>query len=479
MGGVFSNNASTDAEKGFRSFYDAIDYIATHYILTMDFKSLSNLSDKAYCDNLVVLTADIIQKYFTELDITYLEQRIKDGVITNDLATGQVSFISKDMLDSLDISNDAKKSILKRRVCIGIAKFYVKIAHVFSAIVMTINPVYTYKDAEGNTVKTGLLEKDKIPKAVNRKLYRLNICDNRIRALSREAAEEAAPGMVSLKPTICSMNTNKLGQTMTLADEPGIAELTRLYLDDKYDYSNGTFTGMSDETKAQHLNDLKVFYTAFTGNNTMPADITQFSDIKLRDYSKTPGCQAATPIMKGKITLNKNDKLFEAYAKNIKQMIQEASANQSKLLDVINDMFTYVIDPYNGKKVIRINPKLTESSLQKVVEKTRRLIINLYVKCEQDYVNGVKLYEVIVESKIFETTQKQINNLQAEAAKLIKEVQSSAEPAKVPAPMVIPAPAVAPAPTVIPAPAVAPAPAVVPLSTSSSSSSSSSSSTPV
>jgi hypothetical protein len=377
-----------------------------------------------------VLTADIIQKYFTDMDITYLDQRIRDGVITNDLATGQVSFISKDMLDSLDISNDAKKSILKRRVCIGIAKFYVKIAHVFSAIVMTINPVYTYKDADGVTVKAGLLEKDKIPKAVNRKLYRLNICDNRIRALSKGSAEEVPPGKVALNPTICSMNTNKLGQTMTLADEPGIAELTRLYLDDKYDYSNGTFTGMSDETKAQHLNDLKVFYTAFTGNATMPADITQFSDIKLRDYSKTPGCQAATPIMKNKITLNKNDKLFEDYAKNIKQMIQEASANQSKLLEVINDLFTFVIDPYTGKKVIRVNPKLTESSLQKVVEKTRRLIINLYVKCEQDYVNGVKLYEVIVESKIFETTQKQIDNLQAEASKLIKEAQSSAEPAK-------------------------------------------------
>jgi hypothetical protein len=111
-------------------------------------------------------------------------------------------------------------------------------------------------------------------------------------------------------------------------------------------------------------------------------------------------------------------------------MIQEASANQSKLLEVINDLFTFVIDPYTGKKVIRVNPKLTESSLQKVVEKTRRLIINLYVKCEQDYVNGVKLYEVIVESKIFETTQKQIDNLQAEASKLIKEAQSSAEPAK-------------------------------------------------
>ena len=68
-----------------------------------------------------------------------------------------------------------KKVLKKKRVCIGIAKFYVKIAHVFAAIVMTINPVYTYKDATGQTVKTGLLEKDKIPKNVNRKLYKLNI----------------------------------------------------------------------------------------------------------------------------------------------------------------------------------------------------------------------------------------------------------------------------------------------------------------
>ena len=39
-------------------------------------------------------------------------------------------------------------------------------------------------------------------------------------------------------------------------------------------------------------------------------------------------------------------------------MIQTAADNQSKLLSVINDLFTYVIDPYSGKKVIRINQKL-------------------------------------------------------------------------------------------------------------------------
>jgi hypothetical protein len=427
MGGVFSSNASKRIETGFSSFYEVIDYIATHYILTMDFKSLSNLSDNKYCDNLVGLTADIIEKYFTDMDVTYLEQRIKNGVEVNDLVNGQVSFISKEMLDSLDISNDEGKSVLKRRVCIGIAKFYVKIAHVFSAIVMTINPVYSYKDIDGNTVKAGLLEKDKIPKAVKRRLYRLNICDNRIKALSKGMEMDTA-GNVTIKPTICSMNTNKHGHLMTVADEPGMAELTRLYLDDNYDYSTGSFTGMSEETKKQHLNDLKVFYTAFTGNKTMPSEITRFSDIKMRDYSKKPGCHDDTPIMKSKIALNKNDKLFVAYAKNIQQMLEQAATNQSKLLDVINDLFSYVIDPYTGKKVIRVNPKLNNDTLQKVVEKTRKLIVNLYVTCEEDYVKGVKLYEVIVESKIFETTQKQIDKLEAEASKLIKETQIAANP---------------------------------------------------
>ena len=60
-----SNNANSNAEKEFNNFYDVIDYIATYYILTMDFKSLSKLSEKAYCDKLVVLTSDIIERYFT------------------------------------------------------------------------------------------------------------------------------------------------------------------------------------------------------------------------------------------------------------------------------------------------------------------------------------------------------------------------------------------------------------------------------
>jgi hypothetical protein len=425
MGNFTSTNSNKSAKKEFDNFYDVIDYIATYYILTMNFKSLSKLSEKAYCDKLVVLTSDIIQKNFNDMEITYLAQRIKDGVEVNDLSKEKVSFINKDNLEDLDISNDAKKSIKKKRVCIGIAKFYVKVAHIFAAIVMTINPVYTYKDVTGQTVKTGLLEKDKIPKNVNRKLYKLNICDNRIRALKKGEQLDDVTGNVTLQPKVCDMNVNKNGLEKTLADEPGITELMRLYLDDNYDYSNGNFTGMADSTKSEFMKDLKLFYTAFTGNETMPPEITKFSDIKLRDYNKKSGCQSTTPILKMKYTLNQKDKLFVDYAENTKKMIQSAADNQSKLLSVINELFTYVIDPYSGKKVIRINPKLNDELLQKAVEKTRRFIVDLYIKCETDYVTGVKLYEAIVESKILETTQKQIDNLKNEAKKIISETKKT------------------------------------------------------
>jgi len=422
MGNTSSTN--NNAKKEFDNFYDVIDYIATYYILTMDFKSLSKLSQKAYCNNLIIVTSDIIDRYFNDMEVTYLAQRIKNGQEVNQLNTDKVIFITKDKLDALDASNDKQKNIRKKRLCIGIAKFYVKIAHIFAAIVMTINPIYTYKDATGQTVKTGLLEKDKIPKNVGRKLYKLNICDNRIRALKRGQDIDETTGNVTIQPKVCDMNINKNGLEKTLADEPGITELMRLYLDDNYDYSNGTFTGMSDATKQQFLQDLKLFYTAFTGNETMPAEITKFSDIRLRDYSKKPTCQSSNPILKMKYSLNKKDKLFVDYAENIKNMIQSAANNQFKLLSVVNELFTYVIDPYSGKKVIRVNPNLNDALLQKSIVKTRRLIIDLYVKCEKDYVNGVKLFEAIVESKILSTTEKQIETLKKESTKIIKNISA-------------------------------------------------------
>jgi hypothetical protein len=416
---VQNTQDKNNAELKSKSVSQILDYIATHYILTMDFKSLRKLYDKTYCDKLVVLTSDIIERYFTDMEITYLAQRVKDGVEINELASDKVIFFDRDNLDKLDVQN----SIKKKRLCLSIAKFYIKIAHIFAAIVTTINPVYVYKDADGNTVKATLYEKAKIPKNTPRDIYKLNICDNRINSLkNKNTLEPDTEGNIYVGPKVCNANVNDRGETKSLEEEPGIPELMELYYDDNYDFNTGKFTGMSEKTRQIFNADLKIFYNIFTGNASMPVEITKFSDIKLREYHKTSLCQGADPVFERKYKGPLSNQLFKDYANNLKSMMEKANINQNALLNVINQIFVYTIDPQTGKKQIRITPKLSEGKLQDIVVETRTLIIKLYLTCEMDYLNGIKLFEAIVEKKIFETSQNQMDNL-----KKMKEELNSAE----------------------------------------------------
>jgi hypothetical protein len=156
----------------------------------------------------------------------------------------------------------------------------------------------------------------------------------------------------------------------------------------------------------------------------MPPEITQFSDIRLKDYSKTqPNCQGPDPKFQARVKIGESDDLFVAYADNLRRMIHTAADNQQKLLEVINQLFTYTIDTKTEKRVIRVNPALTEKLLQEAVEKTRKYIMDLYIKCEEDYTQGVKIYTAIVESKNAEIVPRQIESLTAESDKLVGSVQ--------------------------------------------------------
>ncbi len=403
-----------------KSISQVLDYISTYYIVTMDFKSLKKLYEKEYCDKLVILTADIVQRYFTDMEITYLAQRIKNGVEVNETEKDKIIFFDKDQLTKLDVQN----SIKKKRICLEIAKFYIKIAHVFAAIVTTINPVYVYKDQEGNTVRANLSEKGQIPVNAPRQIYKLNICDNRINALkNKQTLEPDENGDVFVGPKVCNMNIRDDGETKNLSDEPGIPELMELYYDDNYDLKSGTFTGMTDKTRKTFQEDLKIFYNVFTGNSDLPPEITKFSDIKLRDFHKLPKCQGDNPVFERKYKGKSTDKLFSKYADNLKKMVQTTNRNQEALLTIINQIFVYTVDPQTGKKQIRVSPTLTVERLQEIVVETRALIIKLYLTCEVDYVNGLKLYEAIVEQKILDTAQNQINSLEKLSDKIITEDQ--------------------------------------------------------
>ena len=407
MGNTSSHTIDTSAsKKRFNNFYEVIDYIATDYILTLDFQSLSKVSENPdYCNELIILTSDIINKHFTELEVRYIAKRMQNGLDADELVAQKLMFLNKTELDEMNIQSDANRQTTKKMMCNGIAKFYIKIAHVYACIMKTVNPVYTYKDKYGATITKTLLEKDSIPKDTPVEISKLNICDDRINALQQGATHNQT---ATIRPKMCDMNLDSDGNLKSLVDEPGIPELMNLYNDD-YDAETGEFKNMTESTKKQFADDVKLFYETFTGLEITP-DIKQFSDIKLRKYKNRRGCQGDDGVYNTVTELPVSDTLYVQYANNLNTMINTAAENQSELLAVIDDLFVYSIG--DRTKKIRVNPKLTEERLQKCVEKTRGLIIKLYMQCETDYVNGIKIYEAIVQKKIFDTTVNQIKSMQ-------------------------------------------------------------------
>ena len=417
MGNGQSNNSNED--NGDNKLSKSIDVIAANYILTQNFTDMMNLRDPKYCDNLVIMTSEVMSKNLNNKEITYMSQKIKDGVEINELADDSVLYLKKNNVDKLDVRTATKK----KRLCNGIAKYYIKIAHIFSAIVTTINPSYTYKDSYGSSVKVELKNRHTIPKGTDVKIDRINLCSRRVNSLVNNRDFTGENGKIKIKPNFCKLNTKTVDghtDTKSLADEPGIPELDLLY-NDVYDFESGKFKSMSDNMKNQYKTDLQTFYSAFTGNKNMPDDVSKFSQIKLRDYHNSAGCQPGNVYNREYEGTIGGSELFKQYADHVKKMIDEANSNQSKLLEVIDKLFIFTVNNESLKKEITINPKLDDKLLQEMTDKSRDIIIKMYVKCEEDFIKGLQMFEAIVENQLKEVTKHQIDNLEKKIENVITE----------------------------------------------------------
>lgn len=392
-----------------------LEFIVANYIATQNFQDMKNLTDIEYCNNLVIMTTDIIANKLNHLEVKYLAQRLKDGIEINEMTSDKVIYIQKKDIDTLDIDDEATK----KRLCNGIAKFYVKVAHLFGAILTTVNPVYIYKDIYGQSIEIGLLNKKLLPKDVNASIKRNNLCTARLNALvNAQDINVANDAKVTIHPKFCDMNYNKTQNSVrNLNEEPGIPELEKLYFD-IYDYESGGFTGMSKTMRKDvYEKDVIEFYKAFTGNKNVQIDasgeskIKKFADIPLRDYHKSDGCKNGGPYTKSYTASFKNS-LFNEYAEHIKSMMKTTTSTHDKLLEKLKSLFSNAINQTSGKKEIIINPDLTDISLQKLVDEVRSIIIRLYVTCERDFNKGLEIFEAIVEKQIMNTSKKRIEMLQ-------------------------------------------------------------------
>ena len=384
------------------SVAERLDYIATYYILTSDFISLKNLYKKEYCDDLVILTSDIIEKNLTYQEVSFLQRRIINGEPVNQMTEEPMIWFSNSGIKKeigKSITNEKNKS----RMCIGIAKFYIKIAHVFAAIITSINPMYSYTE-NGEEKQLGN-DRNNIPPDVDLKFKLGGLCESRIEALSD------GYDYINVKNQEIDIGVNLCdSKSKMLIEEPGIPELEKLYYDE-YDYKEGRFYGMTDKSKKLYEEDVKAFYETIMDTDIVPESIKKFSDIKLRDFANSQECQNSDSIFKRKFKDSTKNALFLDYINNIQKMIGNSKEFQDKLLILINRLFVYTLDT-SGDKLVRVDPLLTMTTLEEIIIDARKILIKMYLTCEDNFNDGVKIFRSIAATMTVYRLRSEIQELE-------------------------------------------------------------------
>jgi hypothetical protein len=298
-----------------------IDELVADFIFDLDATGLKKLNDAKECNKLVLFVADIIEKTLSQTEIKQISRHITER--------------------SDNISLD-------------IARFYVKIAHVYASIVKTINPLNIGSKTKSKDITS--------------------LCGSRLFSLLTKGVDE----------------------TKTTND--GIPELDMLYNDSKYDYESGEFKGRSKKMDEVYNKNLTAFYTAYTGT-PMDYSIKKFTDIKINSHSTT----TEEPICDD----NRCDDsvLFEKYALNIANNIKYVNSVQPKLIALVNRLFS------KSNKTNKINPEITDKEVSAIVDDARKIIIDLYITCERNYAKGIMIYEAISNKKILDTLQNRRDEL--------------------------------------------------------------------
>jgi hypothetical protein len=388
----------------------------------------------------MILTRDLLAKKFSTKQINYLAM----GNIKNE----SLLYISRTDLANIESGMRDKKKMM----CNGIARFYVRIAHVFAAIISTVSP--NWKAGNAGADSNGAPD----------------FCKVRIDALLNSARiardEKGGKDQVLVQPTVCSLYASNA----SMMAQPGFPDLDPLY-NDIYDFEKGVFSRRSSAMNMKYESDLNTLFSAFTGLSNKPDTVKRFSDINIVSLAqRIPECGPRVPIaqpasvpevskvagqdprLAEKIEIERvrknaeiQDKYLRSSAANItgsfasppkgtfkpsgaysdyvahvKTMMSNANRPRNNLLKILDKMFLIVT--IDSKPKITIHPSLTSDSLDSIVNQTREQILQLYMGCERDFYMGMKLLRVIVEEKMQENMEASLIKLKFDTRSSIKKV---------------------------------------------------------
>jgi hypothetical protein len=344
---------------------------------------MKRLLDKNKYDEMVDLVTIILSK----------------NIKTNDIEILVNHLYSTDVEREIQIQERQQIQETHLKKCKKIALFYLKVAHLFDSIMMCISP---YMMSSANIL------------SIDNTTQNMNMCTRRLNALIDANINLGKQNEIEMKTPSCHMYADP----HSLMEEEGIPELEKLYYD-MYDFDSSSFTKMSDKMQREYEKDVELFYNAFQGSKQSSSGsdsnskVKRFSDIKMsdiitRDYNKDCNTTDEYVYVNNRSNPYRQEKerLFKKYTDNIKMMTAFIHKSEKELLYILNNVFVKDerINGYNLHENIHLY------TLDKLTNDARRIIVEFYSKCEEFYVEGVQIYEAIVQNQIKYTTIRQIEN---------------------------------------------------------------------
>ncbi len=171
------------------------------------------------------------------------------------------------------------------------------------------------------------------------------------------------------------------------------------------------------------LKDLQLLYETEVNNKKVKEiydnDLDTFNISLSNTKSSTTFLEAFHLFLKNrdkKFDSSKRISLIELYGSSILTFFEKNYQTQSELVEFLNPLFQI------KDKNITINDKLTNEQLNKMNSEVRTLILKQNIDCEEfiDTIN--KIYEALVEQKIFEIANIQIDDLLEQKEALYSQI---------------------------------------------------------
>ena len=95
-----------DVNMGDMKLPSLLHIIASNYIIKSTFQDLENLHNPEFCNKLIVLTSDVLEKHLNNLEITFMDKTINNN---NNLLSKPVVYFNKTDLENINKNDNLKK----------------------------------------------------------------------------------------------------------------------------------------------------------------------------------------------------------------------------------------------------------------------------------------------------------------------------------------------------------------------------------